>query len=314
MVVMSTNHRTDMRATHARRTRAAIRAAASLLTRERGFGAMTVDDVAALAGVSRRTVFNHFATKADMLVLGPTTPDPEAVEEFVHGTGPILEDLGTLLLSTAGTFEAQWGDYRAMREIVRDNPDLRTALHEKIIAFSDLVTQAAARRLGTTPQDPRPRVVANLAGMIHRSAIDLWCSGETPAAPHDDAAAPGSSTAAPGSGLGSAPGPGPGGGTGLGPATYPPADLGEAVAVVVVALEEVLSLTPGWLGPATAPDPDTAPATDPDTAPDPAGGARPDGPAPAAQAPAPAGTAPSVASPPTVTTGPARPARPKESA
>lgn len=293
---------TNQRAVHTRRTRAAIRAAASLLTRERGFGAMTVDDVAELAGVSRRTVFNHFATKADMLVLGPTTPDPEAVEEFVHGTGPILEDLGTLLLSTAGTFEAQWGDYRAMREIVRDNPDLRTALHEKIIAFSDLVTQAAARRLGTTPQDPRPRVVANLAGMIHRSAVDLWCSDETPAAPHDDAAAPGSSTTAPDPGQA----PGPGGGTGLGPATYPPADLGEAVAVVVAALEEVLSLTPGWLGPDTAPDLDTAP--------DPAGGARPDGPAPAAQAPAPAGTAPSVASPPTVTTGPARPARPKESA
>ena len=40
---------TDLRATQAQRTRAAIRAAALTLTRERGYAAMTVDDVAALA-------------------------------------------------------------------------------------------------------------------------------------------------------------------------------------------------------------------------------------------------------------------------
>ena len=65
---------------NARRTRAAIRAAALTLTRERGYAAVTVDDVAALAGVSRRTVFNHFDSKADLLVVGPEPPEPEAVE------------------------------------------------------------------------------------------------------------------------------------------------------------------------------------------------------------------------------------------
>ena len=70
---------TDLRATQAQRTRAAIRAAALTLTRERGYAAMTVDDVAALAGVSRRTVFNHFASKADLLVVGLEPPAPEVV-------------------------------------------------------------------------------------------------------------------------------------------------------------------------------------------------------------------------------------------
>ena len=68
--------RTDLRAAHTRRTRAAIRAAALALTRERGYTAMTIDDVAALAGVSRRTVFNHFSSKAELLVIGPETPEP----------------------------------------------------------------------------------------------------------------------------------------------------------------------------------------------------------------------------------------------
>ena len=94
---------TDLRATHAQRTRAAIRAAALTLTRERGYSAMTVDDVATLAGVSRRTVFNHFSSKADLLVVGLEAPESEAVEAFVNGSGSLLEDLGTLLASGAVT-------------------------------------------------------------------------------------------------------------------------------------------------------------------------------------------------------------------
>ena len=84
--------RTDLRAARARRTRAAIRAAALALVRECGYAAMTVDDVAALAGVSRRTVFNHFSSKADLLLIGPDAPEPEAVEAFASGDGPLLED------------------------------------------------------------------------------------------------------------------------------------------------------------------------------------------------------------------------------
>ena len=92
---------TDLRATHAQRTRAAIRAAALTLTRERGYSAMTVDDVATLAGVSRRTVFNHFSSKADLLVVGLEPPEPEVVEAFINGSGSLLEDLGVLLASGA---------------------------------------------------------------------------------------------------------------------------------------------------------------------------------------------------------------------
>ena len=100
---------TDLRATHAQRTRAAIRAAALTLTRERGYSAMTVDDVATLAGVSRRTVFNHFSSKADLLVVGLEPPEPEVVEAFINGSGSLLEDLGTLLAFGAEAVESERG-------------------------------------------------------------------------------------------------------------------------------------------------------------------------------------------------------------
>ena len=168
----------DLRATQARRTRTAIRAAALSLTKERGYAAMTVDDVAALAGVSRRTVFNHFSSKADLLVLAPEAPEPQALEAFVNGTGTLLEDLGALLTSGAEAVESERGWLLSFPEIVRDNPEVERAIHERLRAVALSLIDAAGRRLGTAPDDPRTRAVVALAMGIQRSSVDLW-SGRT---------------------------------------------------------------------------------------------------------------------------------------
>ena len=171
---------TDLRATQAQRTRAAIRAAALTLTRERGYSAMTVDDVATLAGVSRRTVFNHFSSKADLLVVGLEPPEPGAVEAFINGSGSLLEDLGVLLASGAEAVESERGWLLSFPEIVRDNPEIERTIHERLRAIAVSLTDAASRRLGSEPDDPRARAVVALAMAIQRSAMDLWC-GRTPA-------------------------------------------------------------------------------------------------------------------------------------
>ena len=172
--------RPDLRTAHARRTRAAIRAAALCLTRERGYVAMTVDDVAALAGVSRRTVFNHFSSKADLLVVGLEPPEPEVVEAFINGSGSLLEDLGVLLASGAEAVESERGWLLSFPEIVRDNPEVERTIHERLRAIAVSLTDAASRRLGTEPDDPRARAVVALAMAIQRSAMDLWCGRTHP--------------------------------------------------------------------------------------------------------------------------------------
>ena len=171
---------TDLRATHAQRTRAAIRAAALTLTRERGYSAMTVDDVATLAGVSRRTVFNHFSSKADLLVVGLEPPEPEVVEAFINGSGSLLEDLGVLLASGAEAVESERGWLLSFPEIVRDNPEIERTIHERLRAIAISLTDAASRRLGAEPDDPRARAVVALAMAIQRSAMDLWCGRTHP--------------------------------------------------------------------------------------------------------------------------------------
>ena len=171
---------TDLRATQAQRTRAAIRAAALTLTRERGYSAMTVDDVATLAGVSRRTVFNHFSSKADLLVVGLEPPEPEVVEAFINGSGSLLEDLGVLLASGAEAVESERGWLLSFPEIVRDNPEIERTIHERLRAIAVSLTDAASRRLNTEPDDPRARAVVALAMAIQRSAMDLWCGRTHP--------------------------------------------------------------------------------------------------------------------------------------
>ena len=170
----------DLRATQAQRTRAAIRAAALTLTRERGYTAMTVDDVAALAGVSRRTVFNHFSSKADLLVVGLEPPAPAVVEAFVNGSGSLLGDLGALLAFGAETVESERGWLLSFPEIVRDNPEVERAVHERLRIVAQSLAEAAGRRLGAEPDDPRTRAVVALAMAIQRSSLDLWCGRSHP--------------------------------------------------------------------------------------------------------------------------------------
>lgn len=63
-----------------RRTQRALQQAAIALTDRRGLAAVTVEDIAAAAGVSRRTFFNHFPTKAAALF----DPDPSDAERLAR--------------------------------------------------------------------------------------------------------------------------------------------------------------------------------------------------------------------------------------
>jgi AcrR family transcriptional regulator len=63
-----------------RRTQRALQEAAIALTGRRGLAAVTVEDIAAAAGVSRRTFFNHFPTKAAALF----DPDPSDADRLAE--------------------------------------------------------------------------------------------------------------------------------------------------------------------------------------------------------------------------------------
>ena len=239
---------TDLRATQAQRTRAAIRAAALTLTRERGYAAMTVDDVATLAGVSRRTVFNHFSSKADLLVVGLEPPAPAVVEAFINGSGSLLEDLGALLASGAEAVESERGWLLSFPEIVRDNPEVERAVHERLRIVAQSLAEAAGRRLGAEPDDPRTRAVVALAMAVQRSSLDLWCGRSHPWEERREAAARTESTESTGASEASG--------------QCPQARLVDAVRAMVEAISEVVTPPRSDASAATAPG-DPTPSSSP---------------------------------------------------
>ena len=233
--------RTDLRAAHARRTRAAIRAAALTLTRERGYAAMTVDDVAALAGVSRRTVFNHFSSKADLLLIGPDAPEPEAVEAFVAGAGSLLEDLGALLASGVQSLEPEHDWLLAFPEVVRDNPEVERAVQERFEAVERVLEEAAGRRLGLPVTDARVIAVVGLCVAVQKGAVRLWAS----VCAHPACGGSGGAGDADG-GPGDEPRPP------AGPDSGRPLDLADAIRAVAAAMSEVVA-APGTEDPPVDP-------------------------------------------------------------
>ena len=90
---MTNSSTIDRRAALKARHRQAILDAADELIRERGNPRFSVDELAERADVSRRTVFNHFASLDDIVVTACTQLLTGTVEEFRAVTGsPLVSD------------------------------------------------------------------------------------------------------------------------------------------------------------------------------------------------------------------------------
>jgi AcrR family transcriptional regulator len=149
---------TGLRESKKRQTRSAIAQAAAALFRDRGFSAVTVDDVAAAANVSRQTVFNYFPTKEQMLfdrdeeieaallALVRDQPDGAAlVAAFRAHTRGFWDRLAEVLSS--GT------EVHGFWEIVQASPALRDYAEASFARQAQRVGQELAQAWELPPDD-----------------------------------------------------------------------------------------------------------------------------------------------------------------
>lgn len=120
------------------------------LTLARGFDGWTIDELAEAADVSRRTVFNYFEGKAEV-ILGPEPEvDQERIDSFVAGgpTGQLFDDL--LLLAREATRErAEAGqNMAAVREAILEDPRLMRLVHERFELAATLLGDCVRQREG----------------------------------------------------------------------------------------------------------------------------------------------------------------------
>ena len=158
-------------------TAAELEAAALRLFGERGFDAVTVDDIAAEADVSRRTFFRYFASKEDVLLADHQVQLARlrGAMEARPSDEPILTALRNALLSITSDFEERRERVILRGRIMRETPSLqaRSLVHQK--AWEDAMQQMVADRLGVDPHlDLRPGVVASTTLAAMRVAFQTW--------------------------------------------------------------------------------------------------------------------------------------------
>ncbi|MCO6000215.1 TetR family transcriptional regulator [Actinoallomurus rhizosphaericola] len=140
------------------RTRQAVHAevarTAMGLFLERGFEATTIDDIAAAAGISRRSFFRYFGTKED-IVLGDLAAQGELIRKELEAR-PATEDAWTALLNALRHAPRPGQDDATTLKISKmlyGTPSLRARSLEKHLQWQALLTPDIRRRLGVAPDD-----------------------------------------------------------------------------------------------------------------------------------------------------------------
>ncbi|GAA2156471.1 TetR family transcriptional regulator [Humibacillus xanthopallidus] len=181
---MSTDLLTDetcgLRERKKRETRRALNLAALDLVEEKGFSAVTTEEIAARAGVSARTFFNYFPSK-EAAVIGTTGEELESyaaqLEEVRDGESPI----GALRRILAGMLAPASIDRELRtrrRRILLGEPSLAPALVGNNIRIENALTAALERRLGVAPGSAlEPRITVAVAIAAVRACIEHQQNG-----------------------------------------------------------------------------------------------------------------------------------------
>jgi AcrR family transcriptional regulator len=157
----------DLRSRKRLATREAISDAATRLFIERGFDQVTVDEIAAAAGVGRMTVFNHFVRKEDMF-FDRDEEGREILREALSQRDPRVSPIETLRLlahglvarkSPAVEFSAR---SRSFVEAIEGSETLKARARAIRDELAQAVTVALAASVGRPPTDPDAHLLGDL--------------------------------------------------------------------------------------------------------------------------------------------------------
>jgi AcrR family transcriptional regulator len=169
MVEARTEGRRERKKRAARET---IAATARRLFAERGFDAVTVAEIATVADVSEKTVFNHFPTKEDLAFAGRE----EGLAQFVAAIAErppghsILDVFRTMTHTVLDVFVAGGDeDLLAVAKILRGSPALQERLTVGWESGAATITAAIAETSGAADADLVPAIVARTLWWTHRT-------------------------------------------------------------------------------------------------------------------------------------------------
>jgi TetR/AcrR family transcriptional regulator, regulator of mycofactocin system len=160
---------------------AAIEKAALELIAEQGFDAITVEGIAAAAGISRRTFFRYFSSKND-LPFGDYGSLLVSLEEWLVSE-PVDRPMFDVIADAVMRFNRVHSDggvaHRERMRLIMRTPSLRAnaALHQD--DWVAVLTRYAARRLETSPDALVPQLIAQVSLGAANTAYEQWLNDES---------------------------------------------------------------------------------------------------------------------------------------
>jgi AcrR family transcriptional regulator len=159
------------------RARELIAETAQRLFRERGFDAVTVDEVAREAEVSRMTVFNYFPTKEDLFYVGLELYEErllEAIRERPEGDSILAAFVGFVTDSQgllAGDDPEVVDRLREINRLIAESPALLAREHQIYARYTDALERLIAEETRASPDEIAPWVAANAMIGLHRALV-----------------------------------------------------------------------------------------------------------------------------------------------
>ncbi|MGI5125687.1 TetR family transcriptional regulator [Pseudonocardia sp. CA-107938] len=159
-------------------------AAAVALFADQGYDATTVDDIAAAAGVGRRTFFRYFRAKEEAV-----SPDHASalarVGEVFESAHPTESPAALALRAGETVFDLYTDDPAlsvARYRITHDVPALRDRESASVDHYRRLFTRHLRTRLATDPDgDLRAAVIGSAVVAAHNLALRTWLAAGAPA-------------------------------------------------------------------------------------------------------------------------------------
>ncbi len=155
--------------------RAEIRRAAFRLFIERGYDAVTTEEIATAAGVSPRTFFRHVPTKEDLL-LAPVRHGGAAIVNLLEQRPPRESpDVALINAIVARIRSFDQADVEEWREALLVAPGLLDKATIHTPADKERAAKLIGERMGANPEDDmRPGLLVQLAFAAADFAFQRW--------------------------------------------------------------------------------------------------------------------------------------------
>ncbi len=171
---------TETRTAPAEATRARVERAARGRFASRGFENVTSDEVADTAGISRRTFFRHFATKADA-VWGDFAGHVARLDERLSDADPAQPVLAAVCAAYVDVNDYPDAELPLLRErmqLILTEPALLAHSQLRFAAIDRVVARYVAARTGDSPTGLVPRLVAACTRAAATTAFEAWLADE----------------------------------------------------------------------------------------------------------------------------------------